>query len=526
VFDQPTSAPAARTAWPTAEEEKLRLYNEATARTARTQAGASLDGHSADLHSPPPIASGSSGGGSSAPDAGALFAQAMSAVKQNASLPQPGVPALSPVRGQAAAYANAEQEKAMLERWHSARAAVDRTQGAGAGEAYEPGDAMPAPTPYDELYMPAPPRSASLAPAQPLNAFEEKERLRRQYEAQDRAPPPPPTTPPANQPLNAFQEKERLRRQYEEQDRAVAQPQPLPPAAITQPLNAYEEKERLRRQFEEQDRSAARQPPPFPSTPQPLNAFEEKERLRRQYDEQDRVAARSPPPPPMGSPLNAFEEKERLRRQYEAQDQAAQSPAMPEPHPYSAYNNGASAGGAWDAPPPLDDAPPAAGGSAPLNAYDEKERLRRKFAADDAGALGLGRAQTVGPGAGTPAPPPRRGASYAARAPPPTPGSSGAGPSLPTAADEKARLRAQYAADEASGRGTPVVPPPLKPRPPPTYIADTRREDARSQSGHFDPVPDSFLPLDGDDGASASGAHVGAPPKPPLPPKVPVARYR
>lgn len=50
-----------------------------------------------------------------------------------------------------------------------------------------------------------------------------------------------------------------------------------------------------------------------------------------------------------------------------------------------------------------------------------------------------------------------------------------------SAADEKARLRAQYAAEDG---GAPPAPPPLAPRPPPDYIQQTRAEDARSQMGH------------------------------------------
>lgn len=231
-----------------------------------------------------------------------------------------------------------------------------------------------------------------------------------------------------------------------------------------------------------------------------------------------------------GQYVSAMDEKERARRYYEAQDAVArvQSP----------YMNGASLDAYTSPPPPVPFSPPTmAGGSSALS---EKEILRRKFEADDAAAL---HAQSAGPpvpplraSGYAPAPPPPRGYNPrgSLRAALPTPGGSAGGSQPLTAAEEKARLKAQYEAEDAAAASSSSAvppPPPLMPRPPREYVRETLEEDARnSQLGH----PDVGA------GAGAGGAQfdlgirpftpftpgfgqleVGAPPPPPpLPPKL------
>jgi hypothetical protein len=187
-------------------------------------------------------------------------------------------------------------------------------------------------------------------------------------------------------------------------------------------------------------------------------------------------------PPSFGSsnsyPSNALAEKEKLRRAFEAQDAAALSQQTPAydspPEPYSSPD--------YTAPPP------AAGRSSPLT---EKELLRRRYEAQDAAAL----ANAYSP----PQPPPRRpSVQYAATAP--IAGSS----SILSAVEEKARLKAQYEAQDRRGLAPngssspppsfgglhirqsdattpppPPPPPPLMPRPPAEYIQETQEVDAR-----------------------------------------------
>lgn len=185
-------------------------------------------------------------------------------------------------------------------------------------------------------------------------------------------------------------------------------------------------------------------------------------------------------PPSFGSsnsyPSNALAEKEKLRRAYEAQDAAAlnqqQTPAYDSPpEPYSSPD--------YTAPPP------AAGRSSPLT---EKELLRRRYEAQDAAALA-----NAYP---SPQPPPRRPSVQVPATAPIAGGSS-----ILSAVEEKARLKAQYEAQDRQSLapngssspppsfGHPFIrhttppppppPPPLMPRPPAEYIQETQEVDAR-----------------------------------------------
>ncbi|KAG6853059.1 hypothetical protein C0991_007170 [Blastosporella zonata] len=250
-------------------------------------------------------------------------------------------------------------------------------------------------------------------------------------------------------------------------------------------------------------------------------------------------------PPPFETPANLIpashlSEKERLRRAYEEQDAAAMA-RQQRRNP---------------SPPPFTQETPAIGASGISNALAEKEALRRKYEAQD-------RARNAAPGytsspSQPPQPPPRnnsvsttkiRSPSAVARGPRPVP------PSPPgrvlTAAEEKALLHAQYAAQDARARqqnglvgssaavnpSTPPPPPPLMPRPPVEYIQETQEEDARvsrfTMNGTI-PEDDGLvhpMPLKAQNGARppldmqpfspfiAGFEHSTPPPPPPLPPK-------
>ena len=138
----------------------------------------------------------------------------------------------------------------------------------------------------------------------------------------------------------------------------------------------------------------------------------------------------------------------------------------------------------------------------------EKEMLRRRYEAQDAAALG------------TPTPPPTtpprvapsggRGLPVPRAQPTPPSGSSSSRPM--TAAEEKARLRAMYEAEE---RGTPASPPPPMSPPPPTHSNGVN--GAYGMNG--------MNGINGTNGVSSGSHHnySAVPPPPPLMPKPPKA---
>ncbi|OJA13603.1 hypothetical protein AZE42_02737, partial [Rhizopogon vesiculosus] len=277
------SSSSARAAWPSAEEEKIRLFDKAQATAKRTQALGTYSSHSresSETHGSPGISQPSRS--ISAISAGAaLYQHAVSSMNKNpqsntspgnsanvspARSPDlPSLPALSPSKT-APHYPSAEDEKAALKRYHDAKLAVDRSQNTQYASR-EGISSSSAPVAYDTLYpsssvtrngsynAPNQPGGSDMPPpfdgpdGQP-HYLNEKERLRRQYEAQDAAAlavqspavpsdmSPSYTASPSYSPpgqssvLSALSEKELLRRRYEEQDAAaLAQQQqtPLPP---------------------------------------------------------------------------------------------------------------------------------------------------------------------------------------------------------------------------------------------------------------------------------------------------------
>jgi hypothetical protein len=332
------------TPWPTAEEEKLRLFNQAQATAQKMQTyGSSYS--SASLHGRTNSTSEANGSGSSSKPApsssgltgAALYSSAMVSRPSRTKTPSPNVsPATSPGKPPVPQYLTAEQEKAALRRYNEARSAVDRTQGFDA-EPTQPSSSSP--IPYDSLYPSrSTPASATVpAPAPAANGNE-----------------PPPPFDMSAVPESHLPEKERMRRAYEAQDAAAQQPPPggtppyvperrtPPPFASSshghaQPLP---EKALLQKRFEAQDAAALGsnghpQPPPrTPSSPHP--------------------APRPPPAVPgaaSGSKiLTAIEEKAELKAKYEAHDRATGSPSPP-PGPSAAGSS---------APPPLAPRPPKA----------------------------------------------------------------------------------------------------------------------------------------------------------------------
>ncbi|KAG0707826.1 hypothetical protein DFH29DRAFT_599883 [Suillus ampliporus] len=184
-------------------------------------------------------------------------------------------------------------------------------------------------------------------------------------------------------------------------------------------------------------------------------------------------------PPPFDGPSGQpqyMNEKERLRRRHEAQDAAAMaaqgSSALSDMSP------------SYTASPLY--SPPAQ--SSATSGLSEKEILRRRYEEQDAAALAQQQQSHL------PAPRAINGSRLPA---PPVPPSGGGFRPL-TAAEEKAQLRAKYAAEDqqANGNGSasasgsishhalpssaaPPPPPPLMPRPPAEYIQETQEEDAR-----------------------------------------------
>ncbi|CAE6363547.1 unnamed protein product [Rhizoctonia solani] len=197
----------------------------------------------------------------------------------------------------------------------------------------------------------------------------------------------------------------------------------------------------------------------------------------------------TPNPVPAASALSALEEKARLRRQYEEQDAGAShlSPTSP------------PAG-----PPPSSPPPPAFSPSPPsgygTSAHDEKERMRLMYAEQDAAVRTSERRATdeSGKRAALPVPPPAPNG-----APPPFAGGfiNPATFKPLSAAEEKARLRAQYEA-EASGAavgGSSDEPPPPEYGLPPSRQATITSPPVRSATL----TPSSFS-----DGGSNIGATI------------------
>ena len=302
-----------------AEEEKLRLFQQAQAAAQKTQG--------IPYTAPPPTHTrnesdssnrGQPSGSGKPTAAAALYAQALNAQGRSTVSPSPSASTPSRTKPPVPQYLTAEQEKAALRRYEEAKRAVDRTQNSEFSSDVTPGSS--APVAYESLFPAAassssrpsatdqpPPFNPSVIPQSHLS---EKERLRRAYEANDaaararqNASPPPPLSPPSHgQYTSALEEKEALRRKFEERDNAQARaalvsqtplrdgsfgpgsdsaaaersptsvrspsakaagsrPTPLPPTAgASRVLTAAEEKALLRAKLEARDAQTNRKP--------------------------------------------------------------------------------------------------------------------------------------------------------------------------------------------------------------------------------------------------------------------------
>ncbi|KAJ7694127.1 hypothetical protein B0H17DRAFT_1330075 [Mycena rosella] len=318
--------------WPTAEEEKLRLFTEAQEAVKKTQglefySGPSRSGsYQASTHgrSNSDLANGS---GSSQPTAVSAAAGGSSRTRSDSGQKvTPKVPQ----------YLTAEQEKAALRRYQEAREAVVRVQGYITDEGADVKSASgSSPIAYDSLFP-----SPALPSGSSANASNGK----------GDSPPPFEATSPD---LSRLSEKERLRRAYAAQDAAAA-------LQNNKPVNDA--------------------PPPFSGVSS--QGLSEKEMLQRKFDAQDaeaRRAAGAPRPPPrkvsnssLGRPtpaasgpvkvLTALEEKALLKARYDAENAGSK----PKVNGNAVYTNGsglsspssASAPSTPPVPPPLMPRPP------------------------------------------------------------------------------------------------------------------------------------------------------------------------
>ncbi|KAI0310260.1 hypothetical protein OF83DRAFT_889090, partial [Amylostereum chailletii] len=342
--------------WPTAEEEKVRLFNQAQSSARITQGLASAPsnvnqfshargnskdssrsqqaGRSAPNGHPPSVSAGA-----------ALYSSAMSSInKPPASAPAEWSPMRPGIQSPQPQTANgrlptAEEEKEMLRRYHEATNAVNRHQenhfgpaesGAGISSGYD------APPPIHQ--EPPPPADDAPPPWVPNNDFvaepiSEKERYRRAFEARDAAAaraagsPPPPVDYDAG---------------------------PPPPVIYDAP-NGYGPRHSPSSQAPVDGGS----PPPWHFTPPPTIP--------------PHLRQRTQPMPPANTspqrPLTAAEEKAMLRARFDAEEQGQGSPPPPQPHtngrgsasppPFTSSLSSESAPPGPDTPPPLMPRPPA-----------------------------------------------------------------------------------------------------------------------------------------------------------------------
>ena len=298
-------------------------------------------------------------------------------------------------------YPSAADEKAALKLYHEAKRAVDRNQNIHVQDVQrDDGVASPAPIAYEALYPPPlaggssggaevgqhadeglPPPFEASGSERPLHNdahLSEKERMKRQYEAQDAAAasaPPPPhfyseqggsaqvfspayasggglpsyTGPPAESGLS---EKETLRLRYEQDDASAAAlaRQQSPPPFMTQPHSQLAYQNQPPSPPHPRTNGTRTQPvPPTINGVRPLTAAEEKAQLKAKYEAEERDA-RGASGGSNGS-SNGASMKGFMSNTY---DDIYSSPASR--HPYA--NGGASPPSPPSPPPPLLPRPP------------------------------------------------------------------------------------------------------------------------------------------------------------------------
>lgn len=452
--------------WPTAEEEKVRLYDQAQAIAKRTQAygtySPSLHSRTSSENAPPrvvtpPRQGGSGGTGMMSPSVSisagaALYQSAVSSMsarpssagmhasssfggappQSSSGAPAPSSPPASvPQYPQAQSspsssgtgarnvpqYPSAADEKAALKLYHEAKRAVDRNQNIHVQDVQHD-DASPAPIAYDALY-PSPPAGGSSGGAET-------------GPHPDEGLPPPFETSGSERPLHNdahMSEKEKLRRQYEAQDTAAVSAPPPP--------HFYSEQGDSPQVFSPAYASGGGLP--SYADPPAESGLSEKETLRKRYEQDHATAAftaalaRQQSPPP-------FIAQPRAQPAYQSQ------PPSP-PHPRI---NGTR----------TQPVPPNINGVRPLTAAEEKAQLKAKYEAEERDARG-----TSGGSSGS------------------SNGASMKGFMSNTYDDiySSPASRHPYANGGASPPSPPPPPPPLLPRPPVEYIQQTQEEDIRAR---------------------------------------------
>ncbi|KAK7060567.1 hypothetical protein VNI00_001333 [Paramarasmius palmivorus] len=318
----PTSATSSHSKWPTAEEEKTKLYHRAKERVEKVQGLGSIPSSenvqqpatSPDTTTSPNSRSRNGPWPTAEEEKIKLWTQAQEAVNrvQGETLTPPATQSRPPAQANRStasggpqsstkrSYPSAEQEKEALRRYNEAKEAVDRTQNAAI---YQAEGSSSTPAPPTQSFSPPPvndlppPFEASTGPIDARTQLAEKERLRRHYEAQDAAvnqPSPPIDAPAYSSPppfpggsasiQTAIQEKEIMRKKYAMQDAQAAQLQPKTPPRTVSPV--------------QQPLSSSRPAPAPPSAggSRPLTAAEEKALLKARFDSENSRSS-SPPQP-------------------------------------------------------------------------------------------------------------------------------------------------------------------------------------------------------------------------------------
>jgi len=280
-------------------------------------------------------------------------------------------------------------------------------------------------------------------------------------------------------------------------------------------VSAEEEKIALKRYHEAREAANRKQPsmftedsPPVPgATPGPAHSAGASVQGGSSFKPSQPPPFSDEPPPFEAGTKNAFEqlsEKERLRQEYARRDaMAAGASSKAQTPPPAAYT--APPPAAYSAPPPAayTASPPEPAPLTPAvyrSAQEEKEAMRRKFAARDQAMSGGSAASGAAP--------PRFNDAVPGYSPSPPPPASSAPPApqrILTAAEEKAMLRAKYAAMEGGSKpnGTTAAPnPPPPPFTPRTNGSDIQPLAPRSQQQQYTQ----------DDGRKPEYGYPGAPP--------------
>ncbi|KAF9462710.1 hypothetical protein BDZ94DRAFT_1290119 [Collybia nuda] len=316
---EPTVTTAKNPHWPSAEEEKQRLFHKAQAAAARTQKMETYSPASS-VHNRINLSSSGAPTSKSKPRTPAeIYAQGMSAMNEPASRVKVKSPKKTPPIPQ---YRTAEEEKAALRRYEQAKQAVDRVQNTGYSS--DESQIKASSNTYESSYPKD--RGASSSSPAPLNDM-----------------PPPFEATPSVIPASYISEKERYRRAYEMQD-AARQNAALvsPPPFSAEPYNPNQglpEKEILRRKFEAQDPdsfsgtipNSPPQPPPRSmsanSTVPPSPPAHVTPSTTRTPSTNARTNRPTPAPPiSPGRIMTAAEEKALLKAQYAAEDARAAKP--------------------------------------------------------------------------------------------------------------------------------------------------------------------------------------------------------